>query len=526
MALNIFTGSTTANWGTSASWTLNAIPTATDGNTASFVSTSPNCNVNILGANCNNIDLTTYNKLITFTNTINVSGNVVLGTLFTTTGVGGININGTGSMQSNGYTFSQPLTLTNPYTFTLLDNWNVNNTLTCTPTTQGAPTISQTINGFNFNCYKNITWNGNQNTLIKGTTIFNMLGSDGTYILNNQSVFAGTIVINMGNGTFSYAGAGAGSNGFAGTFSYLSGKAATWTGVYMNGSSLGTPTFNWNGRTTYLPISMNSMTANLLSDIYLAPGGSLTLNGTYSLYITGASGSPTIVGSNNNNLYITDGGFTGNTTFTNLNVYLQPSSGLTIPAIILNNTSKLTYTTLNPITLGTLTLNLGGTFSLDTKGQTFSTTTINYTSIPITLNSTLTSTNMILANIGTTNGTYSFIGTAGFIANNFTYNQTTGYNTNLSLQPGITYSVLNSLTLQQYSLSNTLTLMSNVSGSQSKFVLSYGASQSIFNMITTDIDSSVGQTITPYLYGTQSTNTKNWINLVPSMVQTNQITIN
>ncbi|MEK9135042.1 MAG: hypothetical protein AAB451_01980, partial [Patescibacteria group bacterium] len=76
MAANIFDGSTDSNWGTAANWSLNAVPTATDANVATFDATSPACTVNAPNRVCNGLDFTGYTNTITMTFQITVSGSV------------------------------------------------------------------------------------------------------------------------------------------------------------------------------------------------------------------------------------------------------------------------------------------------------------------------------------------------------------------------------------------------------------------------------------------------------------------
>jgi hypothetical protein len=387
MALNYFTGSTTGNFGSASNWTLGVVP-SNNGDTIIFTSSSPTCSVNLIGT-CSIIDFSAYNKTITFTQPINVFGNVTLGINMKTAGVNGITINSTASLTSNGLSFSQPLTLNNPVTYTLVDNWNQNALLTCAPTTTGQPSISQIVNANNFYCYKNLTLQGTQNTLIKGTTVFNMVGNDSTYTLTHGSGTSNTIVINMGTGTFSYTGAGNGSNFFSGTVSYLSGGY----GVATNYMSISVPiTLNWNGFTGYLPINLWSVgSTNLIlkSDVYinsLVGAGIVTLVGTGSIYLYNQNNATTttIVGINNN-LYFGNIGNGSILAVTYMNLFFNTANtGFTQSTITLTATCSITYLggiQNNP----TLTLNAGSNVTLNTFGMTFGATTIS-TNIPVKLN--------------------------------------------------------------------------------------------------------------------------------------------
>ena len=531
MALNYFTGSTTGNFGSASNWTLGVVP-SNNGDTIIFTSSSPTCSVAAIGT-CSNIDFSTYTRTITFTQNINVYGNVTLGINMKTAGANGITINATASLTSNSYTFSQPLTLNNIVTYTLLDNWNQNALLTCAPITTGVPTNSQIINNNNFYCYKNLTFQGNQNTLIKGTTIFNMVGNDSTYIWTHTSGTLNTIVVNMGTGTFSYTGAGNGSNFFGGTLSYLSGGY----GVGTNYMSTGTypVTLNWNGRTTYLPINIWTGTINyiLSSDIYINAiigAGLATLVGTYSIYLYNQSGgTTTAIQGNFNNLYFTNIGNGTTLTATYMNLFFNTANtGFTQSSIALNGTCSVTYLggrQNNP----TLTLNAGSNITLNTFGMTFGATTI-LTAIPVKLNSLFNATSLLFGTLNGTNTiTYSLAGTSGFSVQTLTYqagvNHTSG--NSITLQSGNTYSISTGLALQSLNTTQLqLSLRASASGSSAYFNLAYGASQAAFNVITQDIDSTNGQTICPFLYNTSSTNTKNWLNLQSYRIQNTQIYLN
>jgi hypothetical protein len=531
MALNYFTGSTTGNFGSASNWTLGVVP-SNNGDTIIFTSSSPTCSVVAVGT-CSIIDFSSYTRTITFTQNINTFGNVILGLNMKTAGANGIIINATASLTSNGYSFSQPLTLNNPVTYTLIDNWNQNALLTCAPITTGQPTFSQIINNNNFYCYKNLTFTGNQTTLIKGTTIFNMVGNDSTYIWNQQSGSLNTIVVNMTTGTFSYTGQGIGSNFFGGTVSYLSGKYGIAIN-YMTTTSTYPVTFNSNGTTGYLPINIWATSATnlvLLSDVYLnSIIGVVTLVGTYSVYLYNQNNATTAaIQGNPNNLYFTNIGNGTTLTATYMNIFFNTANtGFTQSAIALNATCSVTYLGGVPNNL-TLTLNAGSNITLNTFGMTFGATTI-LTSNPVVLNSLFNAASLLF---GTLNGantlTYSIAGTSGFSVGALTYQAVVNHvsGTSLTLQAGNTYSITTGLSLQSISTSNlVLSIKSSTPGTSAFLNLAYGASQAVFNVQTTDIDSTNGQTICAFLYSAASTNTKNWLNLQSYRIQNTQIYLN
>lgn len=532
MAINYFTGSTTGNFGSASNWTLGTVP-SNNGDTIIFTSSSPTCSVLLVGT-CSIIDFSSYTRTITFTQNINAYNNVTLGINMKTAGANGITINATASLTSNGYSFSQPLTLNNPVTFTLLDNWNQNALLTCAPIT--VTPASQTINGNNFYCYKNLTFAGGVTTLTKGTTIFNMVGNDSTYIWQHNNISLNTIVVNMGTGTFSYTGSGNGSNLFGGTVSYLSGKYGTSSNFMSTGSTYPV-TFNWNGFTGYLPISIwavGNTSLILSSDVYINTiigAGVVTLVGTSSVYLYNHSNATTtsIVG-NPNNLYFGNIGNGTTLTATYMNLFFNTANSVFTQSVIsLNATSSITYLGGVP-NVSTLTLAAGSNITLNTFGMTFGATTI-LTNIAVKLNSVFNSTSLLFGTLNGTNAlTYSFAGTSGFSVNTLTYQATVnhGSGNSITLQAGNTYSVNTNLALQSLTIGANLqlSLRSSASGSSAFFNLAYGASQAVFNVVTQDIDSRGGQTICPFLYNTSSTNTRNWLNLQSYRIQNTQTYLN
>jgi len=119
MAANIFqSGGVNNNWNTTGNWSLGAVPTASDGNIATFNASSPNCTVNI-AAVCNNIDFTGYTNTITMTNGITVSGNITLGSSMLISGAGGLTSNGSGTWISNNKTWPNSMTVSATATITI-----------------------------------------------------------------------------------------------------------------------------------------------------------------------------------------------------------------------------------------------------------------------------------------------------------------------------------------------------------------------------------------------------------------------
>jgi hypothetical protein len=105
------------NWGTAANWSLTdgggatgAVPLSTD--LVYFTTNSGNCTLDASNKVCKAINFTGYTNTITFTNSLTVSGSVILSTGMGFAGSGTLTINAAGGLTTKGKTLTQPLIFT------------------------------------------------------------------------------------------------------------------------------------------------------------------------------------------------------------------------------------------------------------------------------------------------------------------------------------------------------------------------------------------------------------------------------
>ncbi len=219
MAANIFTGLTNSNWGTAGNWSLVLVPTASDGNIATFNATSPACIVNI-AAVCNAIDFTGYTNSITMTNAITVSGNTTLVAAMGITGTGGLTINATATLTSNGKTWPNALTVnTAAQTFTFADSWIVTGLVFGLSGTKNGSTLLA--NG------GVISWGG-------GTTVLTIGGGTCTGSFNGTVNVNGSTNVALNSITIT-----------GGTFTYLGGRYSVSGTTTLTGGNIDTQYMKW-----------------------------------------------------------------------------------------------------------------------------------------------------------------------------------------------------------------------------------------------------------------------------------------
>ncbi len=117
MATNLFKTGGGGLWSSTLSWSLGAIPTASDGNVATFDATSPNCTIGS-AAVCNSLNTTGYTNTITRTSTLAISGSITIGTGTLFSGTGVWTMNGSGTITTNGVALGA-LTITGALAITL-----------------------------------------------------------------------------------------------------------------------------------------------------------------------------------------------------------------------------------------------------------------------------------------------------------------------------------------------------------------------------------------------------------------------
>lgn len=286
MAANNFTGAVNATWGTLGNWSLAAVPTAGDGNVATFTALSPACTVDSSARVCNAIDFTNYANTITMTNTITVSGDITLGSGMTFAGASALISATAGNRTSNGKTVNIPLTLTGGVTHTFLDNWAVSGLLTL-----GSGASNTVLNGlFTISASGSLTV-GTSSGSVSGTTSIALTGTGtltgptGAGALKNNLTIntAGTITGASGTfgyntGTFTYTGGTVNFSALAlscilsTTFSGFT-SAATWNGMTFSGA---TQTFTLTG-SDLCSSALVTVGSGTQSDTFT--GGTVTISG-------------------------------------------------------------------------------------------------------------------------------------------------------------------------------------------------------------------------------------------------------
>jgi len=547
MAVLTFTGSTPGTFSVAANWTPAQVPTNAD--ICIFTSSSPTCSLTSIGT-CSQVDFTAYNKRINFgVNAIGVYGNITLGTQMsfsfsTTAAYNGYNfiMAATGSITTNGMTMGVPFGLYNPAGSN--NTYTLNSNMVCAEnfsTGAAAGALTHTINGFTISCYKNVSINigsGASSTSTTGTTNILILGTNPTILLTNGTTngFTNNITINaIGSVTmpvnFYYK---------TGTFKYISGTFSAF-----NIAQTGSYTLDLSGSSSAnrLPITIDNnglaaATITMLSDCHITGGLSsvsrnLVLNGG-DIYLYGTA------------VLVPQGSaiYSGTTT-----IRLVGTHNLSMSGTLACNISIQTAGTINwnqvqwyaqsggasfVYTSGTMVYS-GANFQIGnssnqhtfyTSGITFNNVSV-YTGAPVNIN-LQQQLNATTLTVVSTNTYISMTGSFGFVVDTFS---PAVYNTSrigLSLQPGLTYKVNKNFVYNPAVFLTTIYgIKSQLAGSQSKFILAFGASQSLHSIVTDDIDSSDGQPIWIWNYNgiTASTNTLNWNNLQPSSVQFSAINV-
>ena len=348
MALNIFTGSTTANWSATSSWTLGRIPTSSDGDTAYFGPTSPTCSVDIPSTPCYNFDCSTYTRQLNLLQNIFIYGTYSNfgGGIFRFTAASGlpgstITFMGTCSITSNGYVFKREggsinggvlrfgYNGTTDTTITFLDQFEATN-ITVSPqsgnpfTALNGATISARES---FTTTTNANMPGSANIQIKATSS----NTTSTLSIFSSNPISNSVYINS-PGIVNISTLSMRSNN--NVFKYISGSLSiTSFIIYPNNSTL---TYDNSANTlinttTFNVSSNNNMT---FSSVYPLNTTTLTMNGgggstTTNYFIYGGFSCSTFTSTNGNSN-------------TNLTIWLSPTSSYYI-----NNTfNSNSYTSL------------------------------------------------------------------------------------------------------------------------------------------------------------------------------------
>lgn len=384
MAANIFTGTTNSNWGTATNWSLGAVPTAADANTATFNATSPNCTVNI-SAVCNNIDFTGYTNTITMTNGITVSGNVTFVSTMASrvAGSGSLTINTTSAITTNGATWNNALLFSTSSTKTITGTLTVTGLFT-------SSTSTQTVNGGTLILNGGITMTG----AMSGTTAVTLGGGtwSGTGALSNNLTLAGNSTIsggvNYGTGTLLYS---------SGTITVTSSTLNLIASATLNTSGM-----TWNNVTLNAATQTHTLTSNLnVGGTFSLLASANVVNGLFNINIGGSFNSSFAVSGTASIVLNGTGTWSGVGSIRN-NLTINTAGTITISGTINYNTGTLTYTTGTVTTTGS-TLTIAASTTLNTNGISWNIISCTGTTT-ITLSSNLTCSLLTCGNFPTING--------------------------------------------------------------------------------------------------------------------------
>jgi hypothetical protein len=521
MAIYYFRNTGDANWGTSTNWSLTdgggatgAVPTVNDD--AYFTSNSGNCTINTSNRLCKSLVFSgvgagNYSGTLTMTFNISVAGNVTLSSTMNISGAGALIITTTSTLTPNGKTWPsafsvQPSGIGVTFTITLAGPFIVEGTFSHL-TGSGA---SVTFNGNSLTLRGNLSFS---TSFIGGTTnviIAPPLGTTRSTLTVNGFLIANPLEFN-GEGTFNFTA----SSHTGSTLTYTNGSFNHTSGTFSMGSI--NATWDTDGMSfNALSVLANNTTTNLLSEINCRGNFYVqthTFTGAFNVNVaslsaaSGGCAGGTIVfrtGTTYDGVTYGSGTWTGvvNNYSSNIIIAGNPTIGNVGMA-----GGTLTYQSGIPIFNGTFVLQ--GSVTLNTSGMSFNILNVNTTVVAtanITINSLLTVSNLLsISQSGAQ--TINFLGSFGFITASYFSTFAGG---TVVLTSGNTYSITSSLTAIASTTSAHTIRASLTDSTKAVFNLSFGASQSVFYINGTDIDSSGGQTI--WSLGGTLTRTINWSN--------------
>jgi hypothetical protein len=368
MAIRTFRGTTNSNWGVSTNWLEGSVPLITDD--VIFDASSPSCIVDSITRICQSIVFSTYTNTITMTASLQINGSITLGTGMTINGTGGIAISANSTLTSNGKYWPTQLAFSSGTTYTLADNWTVNNLYLVS---------NGSLNGFTIYTLSVTTANGD----LDGTTniVFNGTGTwsgGGGYLrLNVEINTTGTVT--FGSTIFYYKG----------TLLYTTGTVITTGNTFYAGSGVSTilntkgssspsaTTTSSTGINFYNLIIGVSTPTTLLSPICII--GNLNVTGVVNgstAYINGdlSGGGGNAVGGTT---YIMQGtGSVKTNTVIEHDLTINTTGTITFVGTITFYYKTLTYISGTVITTGSTLIHSGNTTcTFDTKGSSSSSAT-------------------------------------------------------------------------------------------------------------------------------------------------------
>ena len=521
MAANNFVGTTNSNWSRSTNWSLGAVPTASDGNVATFTSSSPACTINTVSV-CNAVDFTNYTHTITFTSNLTVSGNVTLGTGMSFAGGATLIVNATSTFTPNGVTMTVPLNFLGVITVTMAGNLAINSTFSTSPNSGG---VTLTINGFSITGTSNFSLNtgsSSSTTTTAGTTALIISGSSsktfdcGGHVCNNPITIncTGNLVLNgfsHSTGTITYTSCGT-----------ISGTSTTSGAISFNG----TTTLDFSSTiSNVLPINFSGTgTLNLASNLYLSGTvtGTFVIN-NFSWFHYGSITSSNLSGTTAGITFSgTSTSMVLSTTTISLPITFNCTGTVTISGTITIAASlTITYTLGTIITTGSTIgalVNIGIMITLNTGALVWNNITIGNLGSGLTINSNLvlTGTLTIDAAGSAVPITTTILGNYNITMNSLSFSQGVNGGVTLVLVAGQTYKINSSISYLGGKGTNSA-IKSSSSGTRATLTLVQGATQSVSFITATDIDSSAGQTI--WCWNPTLSNTLNWSSLLASSIQ-------
>ena len=342
------------------------------------------------------------------------------------------------------------------------------------------------INSSNINIINNgsLSVGGGASGILAGTSTLNFTGAVCTWINGTGSLRLNTNINTAGTltctGTTIYA---------TNTLTHTAGTVVT-TGHTLSlqtSCTLDTDPVSWAGFTLAASITL-TLTSDLTTTGTVTSNGGTSINGN-TWHMSGAmtlGGSQVLQGTTTMS-FMSGGSWIGASGILRLNTNIAASAGsFTFVGGVNYNTGTLTYVSGTLVTTGA-TLNItSGT--LNTTGTNFE--TVNASGGTITLNSTLSATNLILGTV--TNVTFN--GTSGFNVTNFTCVTT---NRAIILKAGTTYTVTGTVLCtgsgSVSSSTNSVTIQSDTVSSVAFLNLSSGGVCNCRFVRAIDIDSSGGR---------------------------------
>jgi hypothetical protein len=394
----------TREWTNVLTWVGGVLPLPTDN--VIFTVTSGNLIINALST-IQDFNLSNFTGTITFNSALFINGNWHLGGgayTYVQNGIQYVRKQGTGTITSNGVTWSRGFRFLGNGITTLTDDFNLSGQLEFQ---EGGTPANMVVNGFNI--YHTGTIRQTNNGIISGSTKYWYQGSGTVWA---QGAISTQISIDFyinTTGTFTMSGSSTNGILFGGNkeLRVISGTLVT-TG--LSALTLLGRTIDFNGNTiNNLRLINTTQTVTLLSattvnTLTIAHSGSVTQTitgfaiNTNNLSITGIGNATSITQGSTVINFVGAGTGTWSQVGTGAirnNININKTGTLNITGTVYYNTGTLTYLQGTVNTAGS-TLNIRTSTTLDTKGSTLSTATttsstgINFNALYVDVSATIT----------------------------------------------------------------------------------------------------------------------------------------